>query len=92
MEGSMAQKKEQAEQPDAQASFEQSLDELESIVRDLEAGDMPLERALELFEKGVGLSESCRKRLEDAETKVEILLKKGRTLEAQPFALEDEEE
>ena len=52
---------------------------------------MPLERALELFEKGVGLSESCRKRLEDAETKVEILLKKGRTLEAQPFALEDEE-
>jgi exodeoxyribonuclease VII small subunit len=87
----MAQKKEQAEQADA-PSFEQSLDELESIVRELEAGDMPLERALELFEKGVGLSESCRKRLQDAETKIEVLLKKGRTLEAQPFALEDAEE
>jgi exodeoxyribonuclease VII small subunit len=87
----MAQKKEQTEQSETQPSFEESLDELEGIVRELEAGDMPLERALELFEKGVGLSESCRKRLEDAETKVEILLRKGRTLEAQPFALEDEE-
>ena len=87
----MAQKKEPAEHADA-PSFEQSLDELESIVRELEAGDMPLERALELFEKGVGLSESCRKRLQDAETKIEVLLKKGRTLEAQPFALEDAEE
>jgi len=86
----MAQKNQQAEEP--QPTFEESLDELESIVRELEGGDMPLERALELFEKGVGLSESCRKRLEDAETKVEILLKKGRSLEAEPFALEDEEE
>ena len=90
----MAQKKQQTEQAQAEQdrpSFEQSLDELESIVSELESGDMPLERALELFEKGVGLSESCRKRLEDAETKVEVLLKKGRSLEAAPFALEDEE-
>jgi exodeoxyribonuclease VII small subunit len=85
----MAQKKEQGETQESTPSFEQSLDELEAIVKDLESGDMPLERALELFEKGVGLSESCRKRLEDAETKVEILLKRGRTLEAQPFTLED---
>lgn len=87
----MAQKKEQTDQAETQPAFEQSLGELESIVKELEAGDMPLERALELFEKGVGLSESCRKRLEEAETKVEILLKRGRTLEAQPFALEDDE-
>ncbi|MEZ5363261.1 MAG: exodeoxyribonuclease VII small subunit [Bryobacterales bacterium] len=87
----MASKKEQAAEPETPPPFEQSLDELETIVKELESGDMPLERALELFEKGVGLSESCRKRLEDAETKVEILLKKGRTLEAEPFALDDEE-
>ncbi len=85
----MAKKKEQAEEP--RHSFEESLEELESIVGELEAGEMPLERALELFEKGVGLSESCRKRLEEAETKVEVLLKKGRSLEAEPFTLEDEE-
>jgi exodeoxyribonuclease VII small subunit len=88
----MAQKMEQGETQESTPSFEESLDELEAIVKDLESGDMPLERALELFEKGVGLSESCRKRLEDAETKVEILLKRGRTLEAQPFTLEDGEE
>lgn len=70
-------------------TFEAGLDELEKIVRELEGGDLPLERSLELFEKGVNLSESCRTRLQDAETKVEILLKKGRKLEAEPFELDD---
>ena len=51
---------------------------------------MPLEESLALFEKGVALSESCRKRLEDAETKVEILLRKGRKLEAEPLELDDD--
>jgi exodeoxyribonuclease VII small subunit len=71
------------------ASFEQGLDELESIVKQLEGGDMPLEKSLELFEKGVQLSEGCRKQLEAAERKVEILLKKGRGLETEPFELDD---
>jgi exodeoxyribonuclease VII small subunit len=71
-------------------TFEEALAELEGVVAALEAGDMPLERALELFEKGVGLSDSCRRRLEEAETKVEILLKKGRKLEAEPFEVEDD--
>lgn len=70
-------------------SFEAGLDELEKIVRELEGGDLPLDRSLALFEKGVNLSESCRTRLQDAETKVEILLKKGRKLEAEPFELDD---
>ena len=75
---------------DAQPSFEQGLDDLEAIVEKLEDGDLPLEESLALFEKGVALSESCRKRLEDAEARVEILLKKGRKLEAEPFELDDE--
>ena len=71
-------------------SFEAGLDELEKIVSELEAGDMPLEKSIELFERGVGLSEACRKQLQEAETKVEVLLKKGRKLDAEPFELDDD--
>ena len=56
-------------------SFESSLKELEQIVQQLEGGDLPLERSLELFEQGVRLSRECQKRLDEAEQKVEILLK-----------------
>ena len=52
-------------------SFESCFDELEKVVKELEAGDLPLERSLELFEKGMALSETCRKQLENAETRVE---------------------
>jgi exodeoxyribonuclease VII small subunit len=67
------------------ASFEQSLSELEKVVKELGAGELPLERSLELFEKGMGLSDACRKQLEAAETRVEILLKKDGKLQAEPF-------
>jgi exodeoxyribonuclease VII small subunit len=60
-----------------QKNFEDSLRELEEIVEQLEAGDLPLERSLELFEQGVKLSRDCQKRLDEAERKVEILLKAG---------------
>jgi len=56
-------------------TFESSLKELERIVEELEAGDLPLEHSLELFEQGVKLSRECQKRLDEAERKVEILLK-----------------
>ncbi len=56
-------------------SFESSLEELERIVRQLEGGDLPLDRSLELFEQGVRLSRECQKRLDEAERKIEILLK-----------------
>ncbi len=56
-------------------SFESSLEELEQIVRQLEGGDLPLDRSLELFEQGVRLSRDCQKRLDEAERKVEILLR-----------------
>lgn len=55
--------------------FEAALKELEQIVEQLEAGDLPLEQSLELFEQGVRLSRDCQKRLDEAERRVEILLK-----------------
>lgn len=66
-------------------TFETCLDELEKVVRELEGGDLPLERSLELFERGMGLSDSCRKQLEAAETRVEMLIRNAGKLTAEPF-------
>ena len=66
-------------------SFEACLDELEKVVKDLEAGDLPLERSLELFEKGMSLSDTCRKQLEEAETRVEMLIRKEGKIQPEPF-------
>lgn len=56
-------------------TFESSLEELERIVRELEAGELPLERSLELFEQGVKLSRECQDRLNQAERRIEILIR-----------------
>jgi exodeoxyribonuclease VII small subunit len=58
---------------------------LEQIVGELEKGDIPLERALSLFEEGIQLSNSCRVELEEAEGKVEILLKQNGKIQPEPF-------
>jgi exodeoxyribonuclease VII small subunit len=63
-------------------SFENGLQQLEAIVKEMESGELPLERALELFERGMKLSETCRKQLEEAETRVEMINKRG---DAEPF-------
>ncbi|QOY87817.1 exodeoxyribonuclease VII small subunit [Paludibaculum fermentans] len=89
----MADKKPKAAEklPSADAQpFEQSISELEAVVRQLESAELPLEQALELFEKGMLLSDSCRKQLTAAETRVEILMKKGEDFEAVPFDPEEE--
>jgi exodeoxyribonuclease VII small subunit len=65
--------------------FEECLQRLEVIVREMEKGELPLEDSLKLFEEGVGLSGSCRKELEEAEGKVEILLKQNGQLRAEIF-------
>jgi len=65
--------------------FEECLQRLEKIVGELEKGEVPLERALKLFEEGVELSNSCRKELDEAEGKVEILLKRNGKLQPEPF-------
>ncbi len=67
------------------ANFETGLDELEKVVRELEAGDLPLERSLELFEKGMALSDTCRKQLQDAETRVEMLIRREGKFQPEPF-------
>lgn len=58
-------------------TFEESLDQLEAIVRKLEDGDLPLEESLELFEKGVKLSRDCKERLICAERRIEVLMKES---------------
>ena len=72
-------------------SFEASLDELEKVVKELEAGELPLERSIELFERGMNLSDACRKQLEEAETRVEMLIRKEGKIAAEPFRPEKPE-
>ncbi len=68
--------------------FEDALNKLEKIVSKLEGGDISLEESLRLFEEGVRLSRFCNQKLDEAEKKVEILLKdKEGILRPQPFDL-----
>jgi len=57
--------------------FESAIAELESIVKTLEEGDLPLEKSLELFERGIELSRYCHGRLEQAERRIEVLTDRG---------------
>jgi exodeoxyribonuclease VII small subunit len=70
-------------------SFEESLKKLESIVDKLEKGDLSLEESLKLFEEGVGLSATCKKEIEAAEGKVQMLIKqRDGSLKTEPFPTE----
>ena len=67
-------------------SFEEALQELEGIINRLEQGDLPLEEALQFFEDGVKLSRYCHTKLDEAQKRVEILLKDERgKMTEQPF-------
>jgi len=66
--------------------FEEAMGKLETIVGELEEGELPLERSLELFEDGVRLSRACVQRLDAAERRIEILMKDaGGEDQPQPF-------
>ena len=68
------------------ATFEDSLKQLETIVGQLEKGDLPLEESLKLFEEGMRLAAVCKEELEAAEGKVQILLKqRDGSMKAEPF-------
>ena len=72
-------------------TFEESLKKLETIVDKLEKGDLPLEESLRLFEEGVDLSAVCKKELDEAEGKVQMLLKqRDGSLKTVPFLPEKE--
>jgi exodeoxyribonuclease VII small subunit len=66
--------------------LEKSLEELEALVARLEGGDLPLEQALKEFERGVKLTRQCQTALQEAEQKIEILLRKTEQAEPSPFA------
>jgi exodeoxyribonuclease VII small subunit len=71
--------------------FESALKSLEDIVVQLEAGDLTLDRALELFEEGIKVSRFCSSKLEEAERKVEVLIKSASgEMKGMPFSEETE--
>jgi exodeoxyribonuclease VII small subunit len=78
-------------EPPKKGDFEKSLTRLEEVVKRLESADLSLDEAMKLFEEGVKLSRECQKHLEEAEGRVEILLKKADgKIVAEPFDPGDE--
>ena len=65
--------------------FEESLAELEQLVEQMEQGDLSLEDSLKSFERGVNLTRTCQKALQEAEQKVQILLETNGTQTLEPF-------
>lgn len=74
---------------EATRDFETALAELERIVKTLEEGDLPLERSLELYERGVALSRFCHETLEAAERRIEVLTERGELKPAPDLASND---
>ena len=72
-------------------NFEEALQKLEAIVTQMEEGDLPLEEALKSFEEGVRLAKFCTKKLDEAERKVEKLIRDQEgELQSIPFSEEDD--
>lgn len=80
-----------ADVPD-ESTFEEALQRLEVIVDRLEQGDLELEDALATFENGVKLTRRCASQLEDAERRIEVLVREGEKWIARPFAESEEPE
>ncbi|HEV2271306.1 MAG TPA: exodeoxyribonuclease VII small subunit [Steroidobacteraceae bacterium] len=72
--------------------FEQALAELEALVARLERGDLPLDEALQTFERGVALTRHCQGSLKAAQQRVEILLKRNGQPEAEPFSVPESQD
>jgi exodeoxyribonuclease VII small subunit len=75
----------------AKEKFEEALGRLEDIVKRMEAGDMTLEESLKAFEEGIKLARLCSRKLDEAERRVEILLKQEEELVIKPFKVEENE-
>lgn len=71
-------------------SFEQAMERLEQVVKELETGDLPLERSLALFQEGIGLARQCGLSLDEAEAKVERLMLKNGQLVTAPLQIAEE--
>ena len=70
--------------------FEQSLQELETLVTKMEQGDMSLEESLKAFEEGVSLTRDCQSILTQAEQKVQVLVESGGELKTEPFTPDED--
>lgn len=70
---------------EATPRFEEAMDQLERIVAELESGDVPLEKAIELFQEGMKLSQLCGQKLEQVERQIEVLLEQDGALVKKPF-------
>ena len=81
-----------AQEPRENLSFEQILAQLSQVVERLEAGEIPLEQALLTFEQGVALSRLGAKRLDEAERRIEILLREDQELVLKPMPQERDDE
>jgi len=76
----------------AKEKFEDALEKLENIVREMEAGEMPLDSALKSFEEGIRLIRFCSVKLEETQRRVEQLLEKENSLQIKNFQDEDADE
>lgn len=65
--------------------FEQSLNELQTLVERLESGDLSLEESLSTFEQGISLTRECQSALQDAEQRIHVLLEQNGTLVEKPL-------
>jgi exodeoxyribonuclease VII small subunit len=76
----------------AKEKFEDALEKLENIVREMEAGEMPMDSALKSFEEGIRLIRFCSAKLEDTQRRVEQLLEKENSLQIKNFQDKDTDE
>jgi exodeoxyribonuclease VII small subunit len=72
--------------------FEKNLAALETVVEQLESGELSLEESLAQFERGIVLARECQRALQEAEQKVQILTQKTPTGAAQPFVADNQDE
>lgn len=86
----MSQSAKNSPEKEAKLDFERSMTRLEQVVKKLEGPELSLDEAMKLFEEGVTLSRECQKQLEEAEARIEILLKKADgKLAPEPFEPEE---
>ncbi len=69
----------------AKPTFEESLEKLEQITREMENGDLSLETSLKKFDEGIRLADFCTKKLDEAQKRIDILINTDGVLSAEPF-------
>jgi exodeoxyribonuclease VII small subunit len=82
----MSPKKDSTANDKSEEKFEDTLERLQALVRDLEGGECSLEDSIRKFEEGMALARSCQDRLTQAEQKIEVLLKADKNgIQSEPF-------